>query len=122
MLITAENAVDRKDATVFFQQVHAFLEAGQAVEARADRQNRDERPADIVAGHGKHGHSQLGAHYAAGRDDEHDGRVCVADVREERDLLLLELLLTMDICHASTRWTRQARSVSAHGRQSSRWR
>ena len=78
---------------LLFQQVHAFLEAGQAVEARADRQNRDERPADIVAGHGKHGHSQLGAHYAAGRDDEHNGRVCVADVREERDLLLLGVVV-----------------------------
>ena len=78
---------------LLFQQIHAFLEAGQAVEARADRQNRDERPADIVAGHGENRHSQLGAHYAAGRDDEHDGRVCVADVREERDLLLFGVVV-----------------------------
>ena len=49
----------------FFKQIYAFLEARQAVEACADCQNRDEGPADVVAGYRKDHHCKLGAHDTA---------------------------------------------------------
>ena len=88
--------MDRKDATVFFSsRYRLFWKLGQAVEARADRQNRDERPADIVAGHGKHGHSQLARTLRRRTRCQRTtmDEVRVADVREERDLLLLGVVV-----------------------------
>ena len=78
----------------FFQQIDAFLKARQAVEARAHRQHRDERPADVIAGHGQYRVMASLAHMmppdAMMNTIEAVG---VADIGEELDLLFARVVV-----------------------------